>query len=193
MIDILAEMLRCNLIDHTGRINEEAPTDRIRRVNGSLEFVIAWSEETDMEEDIAITQGDVRELQRAKAAIYTGCSILMKKRAVGAGAIERTCLAGAFGNYIDPENAKIVGIIPDINSENVVFVGNAAISGARMALLSREMRRQAIELSDTLTYVELGAEPEFNEALIAATYLPHKNLDLFPSFPKSLKSTQRKA
>lgn len=193
MIDILAEMLRCNLIDQTGRINDESPTERVRRVNESLELVIAWRDETDKEEDIVITQGDIRELQLAKAAIYTGCSILMKKRKVSSGEIERIGLAGAFGNYLDPENAKIVGIIPDIKSENMDFVGNAALSGARMALLSMEMRREAIELSDKLTYVELGAEPKFNEELISATYLPHKNLDLFPSLRTIFERKQGKA
>jgi uncharacterized 2Fe-2S/4Fe-4S cluster protein (DUF4445 family) len=193
MIDILAELVRCNLIDQTGRINDESPTERIRRVNESWEFVIAWSEETDKEDDIVITQGDIRELQLAKAAIYTGCSVLMRRRGIRAGAIERICLAGAFGNFIDPANAKIVGIIPDIKSENVVFVGNAALSGARMALLSTDMRRDASELSEKLTYVELGAEPKFNEELIAATYLPHKNLDLFPSFRESFERKRGKA
>lgn len=183
MIDILAEMFRHNFVDRTGRINEKAPTKRIRKANASLEFVVAWREETDKDEDIVITQGDIRELQLAKAAIYAGCSILMKQRVVSHEAIEKIYLAGAFGNYIDSENAKVIGIIPDVPTENVVFVGNSALSGARMALLSTEMRREAIDLSQQLTYVELGAASNFNEELISATYLPHKDLTRFPSAP----------
>jgi len=183
MIDILAEMFRHNFVDRTGRINEKAPTKRIRKANASLEFVVAWREETDKDEDIVITQGDIRELQLAKAAIYAGCFILMKQRVVSHEAIEKIYLAGAFGNYIDSENAKVIGIIPDVPTENVVFVGNSALSGARMALLSTEMRREAIDLSRQLTYVELGAASNFNEELISATYLPHKDLTRFPSAP----------
>lgn len=181
MIDILAEMFRHNLVDRTGRINGEARSERIRRVKASLEFVVAWREETDKDEDIVITQGDIRELQLAKAAVYAGCSILMKHHAVSPEAIEKIYLAGAFGNYIDSVNAKIIGIIPDVPTENVVFVGNSALSGARMALLSTDMRREATDLSQQLTYVELGAASNFNEELISATYLPHKDLTRFPS------------
>ena len=186
MIDILAEMLKCNLINWTGRINGEASTERIRRVDGSLEFVIAWSGETGKDEDIAITQRDVRELQLAKAAIYTGCSVLMKRKGVSARDIGRVYLAGAFGNYIEPENAKRVGLIPDVESGRVMSVGNTALSGARMALLSMEMRREAAEISKNLTYVELGVESGFHDEFISATYLPHKELCLFSSVRKML-------
>jgi len=191
MIDILAEMFRHNLVNRTGRINEKAPTERIRKANDSLEFVVAWREETDKDEDIVITQGDIRELQLAKAAIYAGCSILMKHHAVSHEAIEKIYLAGAFGNYIDSDNAKIIGIIPDVPTENVVFVGNSALSGARMALLSTEMRREATDLSQQLTYVELGAASNFNEELISATYLPHKDLPHFPSVRKIVGKNTR--
>jgi len=191
MIDILAEMFRHNLVNRTGRINEKAPTERIRKANDSLEFVVAWREETDKDEDIVITQGDIRELQLAKAAIYAGCSILMKHHAVSHEAIEKIYLAGAFGNYIDSDNAKIIGIIPDVPTENVVFVGNSALSGARMALLSTEMRREATDLSQQLTYVELGAASNFNEELISATYLPHKDLTRFPSVRKIVGKNTR--
>jgi uncharacterized 2Fe-2S/4Fe-4S cluster protein (DUF4445 family) len=191
MIDILAEMFRHNLVDRTGRINEEAPTKRIRKANTSLEFVVAWREETDKDEDIVITQGDIRELQLAKAAIYAGCSILMNQSAVLPEAIEKIYLAGAFGNYIDSENAKIIGIIPDIPTENVVFVGNSALSGARMTLLSTDMRREATDLSRQLTYVELGAVSNFNEELISATYLPHKDITRFPSVHQIVDNNSR--
>ncbi len=191
MIDILAEMFRHNLVDRTGRINREAPTKRIRRANASLEFVVAWQEETDKDEDIVITQGDIRELQLAKAAIYAGCSILMKHHAVSPEAIEKIYLAGAFGNYIDSVNAKIIGIIPDVPTENVVFVGNSALSGARMALLSTDMRREATDLSRQLNYVELGAASNFNEELISATYLPHKDLTHFPSVRQIVGNNSR--
>ena len=130
---------------------------------------------------IVLTQQDIRELQLAKAAIYTGCSILMERRGVSARDIERIYLAGAFGSYIKPENATRVGVIPEIEPGRVVPVGNAALSGAKMALLSTEMRDEAAEISKNLTYVELGAEPSFNDELVSATFFPHKDLDLFPS------------
>lgn len=193
MIDILAELFRHSLVDNTGRLNGDASTERMRKGTASLEYVVAWQEETDKAEDIVITQGDIRELQLAKAAIYTGCAILMQHRGVSVESIERIYLAGAFGNYIDAVNAKIIGLIPDVLTEKVVFVGNSALTGARMALLSTAMRREAADLSQRLTYVELGAASNFNEELIAATYLPHKDRHRFPSIHRLLGNTARPA
>jgi uncharacterized 2Fe-2S/4Fe-4S cluster protein (DUF4445 family) len=193
MIDLLAELFRHRLVDNTGRLNGDASTERMRKGTASLEFVVAWQEETDKAEDIVITQGDIRELQLAKAAIYTGCAILMQHRGVSPEAIERVYLAGAFGNYIDAVNAKIIGLIPDVPTEKVVFVGNSALAGARMTLLSTAMRREAADLSQRLTYVELGVASNFNEELIDATYLPHKDYHRFPFVHRLLGNTTRPA
>ncbi len=193
MIDVLAELLRHGVVDATGRLSTDAATERVRKGGSSLEFVVAWHDETDKAEDIVITQGDIRELQLAKAAIYTGCRILMQHRGVSPDAIERVYLAGAFGNYIDATNAKIIGLIPDVPTERVVFVGNSALAGARMALLSTALRREAAALSQRLTYVELGAAATFNEELIAATYLPHQDLHRFPSIHRLLDTATRPA
>jgi uncharacterized 2Fe-2S/4Fe-4S cluster protein (DUF4445 family) len=181
MIDILAELVKNNIVDHTGRIKPKLSHNRIRRRNESLEFVVAWNHETAKNGDIVITQGDIRELQLAKAAIYTGCTILMRHREVTSADVLKVYLAGAFGNYIQPENAIRIGLIPEINPKKVTLVGNAAISGARMTLLSTKIRDRAYRIAQNSSYVELGAESTFNRALIAATYLPHQNLSLFPS------------
>jgi uncharacterized 2Fe-2S/4Fe-4S cluster protein (DUF4445 family) len=184
MIDVLAELVRCKIVDHTGRINQEVSQSRIRRRNESLEFVIAWDRDTAKNGDIVITQGDIRELQLAKAAIYTGCTILLRHRQISSNDIHKVYLAGAFGNYIQPENAIRIGLLPDINPKKVTVVGNAALSGARIALLSQTSRNKARQIAEDASYIELGADPAFNKALIAATYLPHQDLSLFPSsFP----------
>jgi len=184
MIDVLAELVRCKIVDHTGRINQQVSQNRIRRRNESLEFVIAWDRDTSKNGDIVITQGDIRELQLAKAAIYTGCTMLLRHRQTSSNDIHRVYLAGAFGNYIQPENAIRIGLLPDINPEKVTLVGNAALSGARIALLSQKSRNKARQIAEEASYIELGADPAFNKALIASTYLPHQDLSLFPSsFP----------
>jgi uncharacterized 2Fe-2S/4Fe-4S cluster protein (DUF4445 family) len=184
MIDILAELVKSKVVDHTGRINPQASQNRIRRRNESLEFVIAWNRDTAKNGDIVITQGDIRELQLAKAAIYTGCTMLLRHRKLSFNDIQRVYLAGAFGNYIQPENAIRIGLLPNVNPEKVTLVGNAALSGARIALLSQKSRSKAHRIAEDMSYIELGAEPAFNKALIAATYLPHQDLSLFPSsFP----------
>jgi uncharacterized 2Fe-2S/4Fe-4S cluster protein (DUF4445 family) len=181
MIDVLAELVRNKIVDHTGRISPQHSQDRIRRRNESLEFVIAWDHETAKNGDIVITQGDIRELQLAKAAIYTGCTMLLRHRKISSNDIQRVYLAGAFGNYIQPENAIQIGLLLDINPKKVTLVGNAALSGARITLLSQKGRDKAQQIAEQASYIELGAEPAFNKALIAATYLPHQDHSLFPS------------
>jgi len=181
IIDAVAEMLKTGLIDSSGRFNMKVKTSRLRRNENSVEFVIAWRDETANAYDIVVTQNDIREIQLAKAAIYTGASILMKHRKVKPEDIRRIYLAGAFGNYVDPQNAKIIGMYPDVHLERVEFVGNTAGSGARMTLLSIDARRTAEDLAKRVEYVELGADPNFQSEFLKATYLPHREPKRFPS------------
>ena len=181
MVDALAEMLKSRIIDWRGKFNETVDTSRFRQVNGTAEFVIAWKDETGTSEDITITQEDVREVQLAKAAIYTGCTILMKRKKIVKNNIEKLMIAGAFGNYINPVNSKIIGLIPDVPTKKIKFVGNAAGSGARMTLVSRSMRKTAEAISKRVRYLELAADPDFKTEFASAMYLPHRNLNRFPS------------
>jgi len=181
IIDAIAEMLKVGLIDSSGRFNTNIGTRRLRRNGNSVEFVIAWKDESANAYDIVVTQNDIREIQLAKAAIYTGASILMKHRKVQPQDLQKVYLAGAFGNYVDPQNAKIIGMYPDVPLERVECVGNTAGSGARIALLSLDARMTAEDLAKKIKYVELGADPAFQNEFLKATYLPHMELRRFPS------------
>ncbi|MEM0057899.1 MAG: ASKHA domain-containing protein [Candidatus Bathyarchaeia archaeon] len=187
MIDLVAEMFKRGLIDSGGRINLNMKTERLRKRNGEIEFVVAWGGETKTGRDITITQGDIREVQLAKAAIYAACSILMEKKGLKEDDFDRVFVAGAFGNYLNLENAKVLGLIPDIPLEKIEFIGNAAITGAKMALISVEAREKADEISRKTRYVELAADQNFNKEFIDATLIPHKNLNKFPSVKRLLK------
>jgi len=181
IVDAAAEMLKAKIITLEGKFNSSLEMPRIRRNEQATEFVIACRDETSTKDDIVMTQGDVREVQLAKAAIYTGASILMKHMAVKPQEIQKIFIAGAFGNYIDPQSARIIGMIPDVALKNVKFVGNTAGSGARMALLSTEMRRLAEEVAGQIEYLELGADPDFQKEFLKATYFPHKEVERFPN------------
>jgi len=190
IIDAVAEMLKTGLIDSSGRFNMEIDTPRLRRNENSVEFVIAWRDETLNAYDIVVTQNDIREIQLAKAAIYTGASILMKHRKIQPGDIQKVYLAGAFGNYVDPQNAKIIGMYPDVPLERVEFVGNTAGSGARIVLLSVDARRTAEEMAKKIEYVELGADLNFQNEFLKATYLPHREPDRFPNVMTMLRKSR---
>lgn len=187
IIDVVAEMFKRGIIDNRGRFNSNIRTERLRGDNAK-EFVLVWGNETATGKDITVTQKDIDEVLLAKAAIFTGCSILMKKWNAEVKNIEKVFVAGNFGNYINLENAKVLGLIPDIPNKKVVFVGNAAISGAKMALVSRRIRRIAKTLSKKVRYFELTLDPDFNKEFIDAMFIPHKNLDRFPSVKHLLQS-----
>jgi uncharacterized 2Fe-2S/4Fe-4S cluster protein (DUF4445 family) len=191
IVDVVAELFKTKLIDKSGRFNRTLDTPRLRMNEKYTEFVIAWKKEGLAETDIVVTQGDIRVVQLAKAAIYTGASILMKHLNVKFHDIQKVFLAGAFGTYVDPLNAKIIGMYPNVSLEKVQFVGNTSGSGARMTLLSVEAREMAEEIARFVEYVELGADPSFQNEFLKATYLPHKELDQFPSVTKLLGKKNR--
>jgi uncharacterized 2Fe-2S/4Fe-4S cluster protein (DUF4445 family) len=184
IVDVVAELFKTKLIDKSGRFNRTLDTPRFRMNVKSAEFVIAWKNESLAETDIVVTQRDIRVVQLAKAAIYTGASILMKHLNVKFHEIQKVFLAGAFGTYVDPLNAKVIGMYPNVSLEKVQFVGNTSGSGARMALLSVEAREVAEKIARFVEYVELGADPNFQNEFLKATYLPHKEVDRFPSVAK---------
>ena len=185
-VDVVAEMLKAGVIDRSGKINTKLETARLRVKDNMPELVIAWGNETEGGDDITITQRDVREIQLAKAAIYTGASILMKKMRVKATDIKHVFIAGAFGTYVDPRSAKVIGMYPDVPLDRVKFVGNAAGSGARMALTSVKARRLAEEIRAKVEYLELGADPEFEGEFTKALFFPHLELDHFPNVRRML-------
>jgi len=188
MIDAVAEMFKRGIIDYRGRFNRRIETPRLRENNGEVEFVIAWRHETATGKEITVTQKDIREIQLAKAAIYTGCSVLMKRKNIKEKELDRVLIAGAFGNYINPESAKVLGLLPDVPVEKIRFVGNTAIAGAKMALLSEDVRRKADEISRKVRYLELAADPSFKEEFLKAIFIPHKDLNRFSSVKSILRS-----
>ena len=187
IIDVVAEMLRCGIIDNKGHFSREE-TPRVRVEEGNYpEFVIAWAKETGTGKEIIVNAHDIGEIQLAKAAIHAGCSILMKRKNVSEEDLDRVYIAGAFGNYINPQSAKFLGLIPDVPIKKIKFVGNTALSGAKMVLTSREARKAADMLSRRVRYIELMIEPDFRREFTHSIPIPHKDLDRYPSVKKGME------
>jgi uncharacterized 2Fe-2S/4Fe-4S cluster protein (DUF4445 family) len=125
-------------------------------------------------------------MQLAKAALHTGATVLMNKRNVVEADIEQVYIAGAFGKYLNPESAKLIGLIPDVATEKIEFVGNTAVSGAKMALVSRQARNEAQEISNSVNYVELMTASIFRKEFLDSVFLPHRNIEKYPSVQKQL-------
>jgi uncharacterized 2Fe-2S/4Fe-4S cluster protein (DUF4445 family) len=177
IIDAVAELFRAEVIDRSGRFRKDITSPRVRHEEGMPQFVIAWKEETSIGKDITISQEDVRNVQLAKAALYAGAKLMMRK--LGIEKVDKVLLAGAFGSYIDPQEAMILGMFPDCDLAKVYAVGNAAGDGARIALLNREKRREAEEIARQVEYLELTVESDFQQHFVEAMYFPHMK-DPFP-------------
>jgi uncharacterized 2Fe-2S/4Fe-4S cluster protein (DUF4445 family) len=180
LVDTVAELLKNGVMDSTGRLVYPSANRRTRVGSEGLEYVLVGREEAAGNADIVITQSDIREVQKAKAAMYAGASILLKTRGLTRDDVRAVFVAGAFGTYIDFANARTIGMLPDFSLETIHRVGNAAGTGARMALLSQDSRRVADDIPRRVHYVELAADPEFEREYLTALYFPHQELDRFP-------------
>lgn len=179
MLDTVAELLRCRVIDSKGRF-QKINTRRLTEVAGDRAFVLAQAEETSTGDPVMVTQRDIGEVQLAKAAIHTGCTILMRHAGVRASDLKRIYIAGSFGNYVNPANAKLLGLIPEVPTQIIRFVGNTAIAGAKMCLSSLEARNEAKRIGEQVKYIELGADANFSREYAASMCLPHQDPSLFP-------------
>lgn len=186
IFDAAAQMFLAGVIDKSGRFNLKIKSQRLRKGEKEPEFVIAWAGETSIDHDIVIGQKDIRAVQLAKGALYTGARVLMNR--LGVKKLSRVILAGAFGSYIDKMSAAVIGLFPDCDPEKVSAVGNAAGDGARIALLNTDKRQEADTIARQVEYVELTIAPDFNKLFTGALEFPHKE-DKFPHLEKILSET----
>lgn len=188
LISLLAEMFMTGVIDKGGNLNTSLPTPRIRQGEQGLEYVIAWAEETQTGKDITITHVDIDNLLRAKGAIYAGYNVLADSVGVPLEMIEQMIIGGSFGKYINVEKAIQIGLLPDIPWERFQFLGNTSVRGAYYALLDHHARERIKEIASRMTYIELSADNSFYEAFMSALFLPHTDLERFPSVAQALRS-----
>ena len=162
-----------------GRFNPELDCERLvwDENKRKAAYILATAKQSSSGQPIMITQDDVRNIQLAKAALYAGAKLLMLRANVQK--VDEIIMAGAFGSYIDPKHAMVLGLIPDCALENVHAVGNAAGDGARIALLNQTKRRQAQEIAYRVKYIETAVDPAFQEEFVKAMHLPNKE-DPFP-------------
>lgn len=172
IIEAVAEMRMAGLLDPSGLIGsaEQGGTARLLPNGRTHEYLIHGSDEPDAKK-ISVTQGDIRAIQLAKSALYAGARLLMDE--MGVDEVDKVILAGAFGAHISPKHALVLGMIPDVELENVISAGNAAGTGARIALCSNAARREVEEIVHKITKVETAIEPRFQDHFVAANAIPH--------------------
>lgn len=171
IIEAIAELFLAGVIAPNGRFVEMEHPRLLKGADGRPQFVLAWGHETVSGEPITVHAEDVRAIQLAKAALYAGARLLMHR--LGVEQVDRVALAGGFGAYIDPRHAMILGMFPECELERVAAIGNAAGDGARMILLDKRKRDEAVRVSRATLYVETAVEPAFQDEFVAALAFPH--------------------
>lgn len=189
ILDAVAQLFLVGAINERGRLQNPKEWDRIREdEQGNREFVLVYGSDSATGEDISVSQEDVRDIQNAKAAIQTGTRILMAE--AGVEEIDSLVMAGGFGNHIDPRSAKLLGLYPEIDVDDVEFLGNAAGYGAMYTLLNRDARGEARRIVEEVEYVELAASDTFHDEFMQAMYLPHRDFDLYPNVQDTVRKAQ---
>jgi len=188
LLDCIAEMLRSGIIDRSGNFQKGLKTDRLRKKDDEYEFVLVDKEETGIDSEIVITQAGIANLVRSKGAIYAAVSILVESMGLSIDDVHCVYLAGGFGNYLNVRNAITIGMLPDMPTSRIKFVGNTSLTGAKMALVSEEAFEAVQNIASQMTYFDLMGNQKYMEEFMSANFLPHTNLDAFPSVQKELAS-----
>jgi len=182
-IDLISQMLKSGVLDKDGKI-KPLKNKRIRETGIGREFVVVFKEEADSSADIVISDVDIDNLKRAKAAIYSATASLIRHMGLDFSEVKKIFIAGGFGTSLDMDSAIAIGLLPDLERDKFIFVGNSSLAGARQMILSGQARKTADEISRKMTYFELSVDAGYMDEYMAALFFPHTDLNKFPSFGK---------
>lgn len=181
LIDCLYELARNHLIDGEGKFHSSHKDGRFVDRGGEIQFILAPADETESGQDLVITQSDISHLIRSKGAVFAAIKSLTDYVGLKFDEIATFYVAGGFGSYLDIQKAIGIGLLPDIDSQKIKFVGNSSLMGARMCLLSTHTMERALKVAKNMTNIELSNYQPFMDEYVAAMFLPHTDRRLFPS------------
>lgn len=185
LISIVAELLDAGVLDPQGKFNRSLDHPRIREGEDRWEYVLAWAKNSMIGEDIVITEVDLDNLIRAKGAMYAGYQTLLESVGLTFDDLDRVILAGNFGSYIDLERAITIGLLPDMDRDRFFYIGNASMLGCQISLTDHVRFRERVAVRSLMTNMELSENPDFMNHYMAALFLPHTDMGLFPSAQKT--------
>ncbi len=180
LITMLAVMFELGVLENNGKFNRDIHTERLRKRNDVWEYVVVWQKDSQIDRDISLSEVDIDNLIRAKAAIYSGCETLLEEVGLTMDMIEHIILAGGFGSYIDLEKSMTIGLLPEIDPSKVTYLGNGSLLGARMSSLTNRIRKDVVEVTKKMTNFELSETPSYMDNYIAAMFFPHTDVNRFP-------------
>ena len=188
LIDLVAEMMRNGgCLERNGALTADHESQRVRDGEDGLEFVVVPASQTGTGKDIVVTQADLQNFIRSKGAIYHAAECLIEHFGLEFGELENIYISGGFGNYLDVREAVMIGLLPDCPVERFQFIGNGSVQGAKTMLLSRQALEEGEAIASKMTYIELSTDPKFMNEYTSALFLPHTDIEKFPSVRLELR------
>lgn len=181
LIDSIAELVKHHVIGADGKFHRDREDPRLGFVDGVPHYVIALAEESETGHPIVITETDIDNLLKSKGAVFAAMKCLIDYIGFSFEQLESLFVAGGFGSYLNIPKAIAIGLLPDIAQERIRFIGNSSLTGARLSLISEAAFEKCLNISKSMTNIELSHYPPFMDEFVAALFLPHTNGKLFPS------------
>jgi uncharacterized 2Fe-2S/4Fe-4S cluster protein (DUF4445 family) len=181
LINLLASLMEAGAVAPNGKFRDDLDTPRIRMGDSGREYVLAHAPDTQGGEDIILSEADIDNLMRAKGAMFAGYLTLLENVGLRLQDLEQVILAGAFGQFINIDNAIAIGLLPDLPREQYHFVGNGSLQGATLLAFSRDLLEEERRVAQMMTNFELSETPGYMDQYIAALFLPHTQMDYFPT------------
>ena len=180
IIDIIAELFRCGIINARGQFVREGKRV-LRDQHGSGRYVLAFADESETGREVSINEVDIDNFIRAKGAIYSGIDTLLQSVDMDESCIEKVLVAGGIGSGINMKNAVSIGMLPDVELERYHYIGNSSLTGAYAMAVSSEAEQKCHEVAANMTYLELSTYPGYMDSFVAACFIPHTDAKRFPS------------
>lgn len=181
MISLLANLYLTGWLDAAGKLNRNRASAAIRIEGRHASYILATAEESGTGAELAISELDIDNIIRAKAAIYSACALMLQHIGIDFGDLQGVYIGGGFGRHLDLEKAKVIGLIPDLPPDKFHYVGNSSLMGAYMALVSAPHRGRQLELARKMTYFDLSTEPNYMDQYTGALFIPHTDAARFPT------------
>jgi len=182
ILDLIAEMLRAGVIDRAGKfVIDDGSCRRLKTTELGSEFVVSFRENNAFDEDLVITQPDIDNIIRSKAAVFAAARVLLRKVGLEVHDLKTIYVAGGFGSYLDVGRAVFIGLLPDAPDDSFHYIGNGSVQGAKIVIQSTDAACDIERIANNMTYVDLSTDNMFMDEYVQASFLPHTNMELFPS------------
>lgn len=192
LIDVVGEMYLKGVIDRKGKFNKDIGNKYLRCADDDCQYILVNGKNSATGEDIYISEVDIDNLIRAKAAIYAGIKTLLEEVDLSVYDLDKIYIAGGLGKHLNTRNAVIIGMLPDVDVAKYFFMGNTSVTGAYLSLLSEDKYRQSSKIAEHITYIELSVNMKFMERYVAGLFLPYTDMKDFPTVEECLYSLDTK-